>query len=88
MKSVQILFKKSGVVVEKWIIGGGTKVGSAVLQKTKQFTENINCEVHENVLDIEFTNEGIFCKTCGVKLKLIPEWIVGSKDSGAKSSLS
>ncbi len=84
MKSVQILFKKSGVVVEKWIIGGGTKVGSAVLQKTKQ-PENINCEVHENMLDIEFTSEGIFCKICGVKLKLIPEWIVGSKDSDGLS---
>ncbi|GEM_PF-6198835 len=77
MKPILIYFKKSGVVVEKWIIGGGTKVGFAVLQKTKQ-PENINCEAHENMLDIEFTNEGIFCKTCGVKLKLIPQWIVGS----------
>lgn len=78
MEPIQILFKKKGVLVEKWIIDGGTKVGSAVLNRTKQFNKNTSCRIHENILDTEFTDEGIFCKTCGIKLKLVPEWIVGS----------
>ncbi len=80
-KSIQILFKNSGVVVEKWIVGG-SRVGTSVLNKTKNYSKiEANCQVHEDLMDTEFTDKGIFCKSCGVKLKLVPEWIVGSKDA-------
>jgi len=77
-RPIKILFKTKGIVVEKWIIGGGTKIGSTVLKKTRKFAEtSVTCSEHENLLDTEFTDQGIFCKTCGVKLKLVPEWVVG-----------
>lgn len=63
-------------MVEKWIVDGTSRVGSSVINKIT--TDKLNCEVHENLLDTEFTDQGIFCKTCGVKLQLVPEWIVGS----------
>lgn len=76
MKSIQIIFKNKGVLVEKWIVGGGSKV----VKKTRQFanTDNLNlsCREHEDVMNLEFTEEGIFCKTCGSKLKLVPEWVI------------
>ncbi len=73
MKSIQILFKTKGVIVEKWIVGGGSKI----IEKTKGFSKtNTNCETHDDVLNTDFTEEGIFCKTCGVKLRLVPAWII------------
>ena len=76
-RPIQILFKTKGIIVEKWIIGGSTKIGSSVLKKTRKFADTgVTCSEHENLLDTEFTDEGIFCKICGVKLKLLPEWVV------------
>ena len=74
-RPIQILFKTKGIVVEKWIIGGA----STVLNKTRKFANNesLTCGEHDTLLDTEFTDEGIFCKTCGIKLKLVPEWVVG-----------
>lgn len=73
MKSIQILFKSKGVLIEKWIVGGGTKV----IEKTKSFSKSspANCEIHDDILNTDITDDGIFCKTCGVKLKLIPAWV-------------
>jgi len=72
MNSIQILFKTKGVIVEKWIVGS-----SKIIEKTKGFSKiSANCETHDDVLNTDFTEEGIFCKTCGVKLKLVPSWII------------
>ena len=76
MKSIQILFKSKGVLVEKWILEGGSKVSSKVIEKTKGFSKvTTNCETHDDILNTNINDDGIFCKTCGVKLKLIPAWI-------------
>lgn len=79
---VQIVFKTKGVLVEKWIIGGSTKL----LSKTRAFPKNRqDCDEHENPMNLEFNEEGIFCKFCGIKLRIVPEWVVGesSKSSGS-----
>jgi len=76
MKSIQILFKQKGVLVEKWIVGGSSKV----VNKTKEFanTDKLNCEEHDDIMNTELVESEIFCKTCGVKLKLVPEWVVNT----------
>jgi len=77
LKSIQILFKQKGVLVEKWIVGGSSNLGSKVLTRTKEFTKNkLICNEHEDLANIEAIDKGIFCKTCGLKLKIVPEWVV------------
>lgn len=74
MKSIQIVFKNKGVMVEKWIVDGSTSLAKRTAQAVR--SDKITCETHDDMLDTEFTSEGIFCKTCGIKLRLVPEWVV------------
>lgn len=35
------------------------------------------CDSHDRLDHITFRNGSIVCKNCGLKLKLVPSWIVG-----------
>ncbi len=74
-RPIQILFRTKGVLVEKWAISS-----SKIVKKTRQFasTDSFNCREHDDFNNANFTEEGIFCKDCGVKLKLVPAWVVSS----------
>lgn len=61
-------------MVEKWIVDGSTSLAKRTAQAVR--TDKITCEAHDDLLNTEFTSEGIFCKTCGIKLRLVPEWVI------------
>jgi len=73
-RPIQILFRTKGVLVEKWLVGS-----SKIVKKTRQFasTDSLACKEHDDFHNANFTETGIFCKDCGVKLKLVPAWVVG-----------
>lgn len=86
-ESLEIIhtMKKKGLSLEGTIIHGFSAMKFIVpdIQKLVKITRNlakvnkIQCNGH-NINDVIVDENGIFCKNCGLKLGLYPEWYFGS----------
>lgn len=85
-QSVQVIeeLNKKGFSLDTLIVGGKSAIKfiipdiPKIIEKTKEIAKvnKIQCESHK-IQDIFVDDNGIFCKNCGQKLVLIPEWVVG-----------